>query len=180
MRVGFVCIIGLTLASLLEVPPSRSGKWGVVNITYQQAQPILEVLDGDLPAELKNRSPAELEAAWPGWVARHGQEIRARLIRGEEDTLVNFLTFGTSYTTQPRLTPVEFKGLRLNQVPSQLSPDSSPAATLFLIGSMTCCGAWRTQGITKDCFSLPSSWKSRAIILEKRTGFVLTCRSELA
>ncbi len=132
MRIGFFCIIGLALGSFLEVPPAHQGKWGVVNISYQQAQPILEVLDGDLPAELKNRSPAELEAAWPGWVTRHDQEIRARLIRGEEDTLVNFLTFGTSYTTQPRLTAAEFARLPLNQVPSQLSPGTSPAATLFL------------------------------------------------
>jgi SAM-dependent methyltransferase len=132
MRFGFVCIIGLALGSLLEAPPSRPGRWSVVNISYQQAQPILAVLDGDLPAELKNRSPAELEAAWPGWVTRHDQEIRARLMRGEEDTLVNFLTFGTSYTTQPRLTVVEFTRLPLNPVPSELSPDTSPAATLFL------------------------------------------------
>lgn len=132
MRFGFVCIIGLGLASLLEAPSFRSGRWDVVNTTYQQAQPIFEVLDGDLPPELKNRDPAEQEAAWSDWIARHGQEIRARLMRGEEDTLVNFLTFGTSYTKQPRLTVAEFTSLRLNPASSQLLPDTSPAAAIFL------------------------------------------------
>jgi len=132
MRIGFTCLIGLALLSLLEVASARPGMEHVVNITYQMAQPIFVALDNDLPAELKNQTPAEREAAWPGWVTRHDREMRARLMRGEEDTLVNFLTFGTSFTAQPRLTASQFASLPFDPVSSQLSPDTSPEATLFL------------------------------------------------
>jgi hypothetical protein len=96
------------------------------------AQPILEALGNDLPAELKNQSPAGREAAWPGWLTRHEQDMRARLLRGEEDTLVNFLTFGTSFTAQRRLTASEFARLPFDPVPSQLSPNTSPEAARLL------------------------------------------------
>ena len=111
--------------------PARSG--GVaVKISYRMAQPILDALDDDLPAELKNRSPAEQEAAWPLWVTRHEQELSARLTRGEEDTLVNFLTFGSSFTAQPRLAAIDFARLPLDQFPSQLSPDTPTETAVFL------------------------------------------------
>jgi SAM-dependent methyltransferase len=43
-----------------------------------------------------------MEAAWPAWIERRDREIRARLERGDEDTLVNWLLFGTSFTSRPR------------------------------------------------------------------------------
>ena len=132
MRIGFVCLVSLALILILEVAPARPSRGGVANISYPMVQPILAALGNDLPAELKNRSPAELEAAWPGWVTHHNQEIRARLMRGEEDTLVNFLTFGTSFTAQPQLTASEFASLPFGPVPSELSADASPQAALFL------------------------------------------------
>jgi hypothetical protein len=58
--------------------------------------------------------PADLRAAvrdwvseWPAWAARRKREIRARIERGEEDSLVNLLLFGTSFTALPRVTPEE-------------------------------------------------------------------------
>src|SRR6185369_3587177 len=38
------------------------------------------------------------------WVGRRDLEIRRRLIQGDEDSLVNVLLFGTSFTRQPRIT----------------------------------------------------------------------------
>ena len=73
-------------------------------VPYPDAQPILEALSDDLPAELKGKSPDELKAGWPGWIARRDADIRKRLIQGDEDSLVNFLLFGTSFTKQPRIT----------------------------------------------------------------------------
>jgi hypothetical protein len=73
-----------------------------------------------------------MAALWPDWVTRHDQETRARLMRGDEDTLVNFLVLGTSFTQQPRFTAEEFARLALEPVPSQLSPESSPEAILLL------------------------------------------------
>ena len=37
-----------------------------------------------------------------GWVERHDKEIRARLEQGDEDTIVNWMLFGTSFTARPR------------------------------------------------------------------------------
>ena len=73
------------------------------NISYLEAKPILETLREDLlPAELRAKTPAEIESAWPGWVLQHDAKIRARLERGDEDSIVNFLLFGVTFTKQPR------------------------------------------------------------------------------
>lgn len=93
-------------------------------ISYHDAQPILKALDEEVwPAELKDKDAAALPGAWPGWVARRDAEIRARLIQGDEDSLVNFLLFGTSYTRQPRATETELA--RLNQTEHQASAGTS-------------------------------------------------------
>ena len=57
---------------------------------------------GQLPPELNTLTPAQLEAAWPDWIARHDREVRARLEQGDEDTIVNWMLFGTSFTSRPR------------------------------------------------------------------------------
>ncbi len=80
-------------------------------LSYSEAQPILSALDEVLPAELKGKSPTELSAAWPNWIAHRDAEIRGRLAQGDEDSLVNFLLFGTSYTKRPRITAEELKQL---------------------------------------------------------------------
>jgi hypothetical protein len=74
----------------------------IANMPYDEARPILAALHDSLPAELKARSPAVLESFWPSWVQRRDAEIRARLEQGDEDSLVNFLLFGTTFTRQPR------------------------------------------------------------------------------
>lgn len=66
-------------------------------ISYSEAKPILERLAASLPAELAGKPSSELEAAWREWVSRRNLEIRARLERGDEDSIVNFLLFGTTY-----------------------------------------------------------------------------------
>jgi hypothetical protein len=73
-------------------------------IPYDDAQPILQALIEDLPRELQGKSSDEIRADWPAWVARRDAEIRRRLIQGDEDSLVNVLLFGTSFTRQPRIT----------------------------------------------------------------------------
>ncbi|WP_352432731.1 hypothetical protein [Pyrinomonas sp.] len=74
---------------------------------FSEAQPLLEALRETLPAELR-----DVEAkSWSDWLDRHDAETRARLQRGEEDTLVNLLLFGTSFTHQPRLTTAQLERL---------------------------------------------------------------------
>ena len=57
---------------------------------------------GKLPPELDTLTPQQMEAAWPGWIERHDRDIRARLEQGDEDTIVNWMLFGTSFTSRPR------------------------------------------------------------------------------
>ncbi len=80
-----------------------------VYLAYADAQPILAAMDEVLPKGLKGKSPAEQAALWPAWVEQHDRDIRTRLLRGDEDTLVNFLFFGISFTSQPRLAAGDFK-----------------------------------------------------------------------
>jgi hypothetical protein len=71
-------------------------------VRFSEVRPILAELAGNLPPELNKLIPTELEAAWPGWISRHDRDIRTRLEQGDEDTIVNWLLFGTSFTTRPR------------------------------------------------------------------------------
>ena len=91
------------------------------DIPYIDAKPILELLRENrlpaetkpilgprgeelLPAELRAKTSDELESAWPGWVSRQDAQIRARVERGDEDSIVNFLRFGVTFTKLPRST----------------------------------------------------------------------------
>jgi hypothetical protein len=49
---------------------------------------------------------------WPAWVAKRDAEIRGRLARGDEDSLVYLWLYGTSYTKQPRATAEYLGALR--------------------------------------------------------------------
>ena len=72
----------------------------VVYAPFDEVRAALTALVEILPGELKGQTdPA---AAWAAWAPRHDREIRARLERGDEDTIVNWLLFGTTYTSRPR------------------------------------------------------------------------------
>jgi len=81
---------------------AQIGASRVSNITYREAKPVIEAFHDALPPDLRALSQAEIEAAWPAWVAHRDAEIRARLVQGDEDSLINFLFFGTTFTRQPR------------------------------------------------------------------------------
>lgn len=66
---------------------------------FESARPVLDAFTAGLPRELVNPTPSK----WNAWNRRNDQAIRARLERGDLDTLVNFLLFGTSFTAQPRI-----------------------------------------------------------------------------
>jgi len=105
------CKYSLTVLSiLLLVAPSLSSqasKQKVVYLSYEEAQPVVSALDEILPAELKGKNSAELISTWPKWITHRDAEIRSRLALGDEDSLVNLLLFGTSYTKERRITPKE-------------------------------------------------------------------------
>jgi hypothetical protein len=93
--VPLLIITGGVLAAVAAVAPARF-------VRFSEARPILTELAGKLPPELNSLTETQLEAAWPGWIAAHDRDVRARLDRGDEDTLVNWMLFGTSFTPRPR------------------------------------------------------------------------------
>ncbi len=80
-------------------------------LTYADARPAILAYEEKLPPALRGKSGADREAAWPAWVSQHNTEIRSRLQRGDEDSLVNFWLYGTSFTKLPRATERELAAL---------------------------------------------------------------------
>ena len=64
--------------------------------------PVLERLAPELAALQSARPQSERDAAWLAWLSRRDADIRARLERGDEDSVLNLLLFGTSFTRLPR------------------------------------------------------------------------------
>jgi hypothetical protein len=113
------------LASLVLVagpPPEKVGY-----ITLAEAKPILEAMAEALPAGLSGQPPEKLESLWPAWVKSRDAEIRERLMGGDEDTIVNFLLFGTTFTHEPRLTSAQVRMLAGNSAEA----DGKEAAEKF-------------------------------------------------
>ena len=97
----FAVVAVLTATGLASALAQTAG--GTINIPFSDAKPIFDAVRSEvLPAELRGKTAAQLEAAWPSWVARRDAEIRARVEQGDEDSLVNLLLFGTTFTKQPR------------------------------------------------------------------------------
>lgn len=95
----FFCTI--CFAYLLGQNPKRKA----IYLSFKEAQPNLQTLAESLPDELKGLNEKQLSETWTRWVRKSDQDIRARLAQGDEDSLINFLLFGTSFTNQSRLTP---------------------------------------------------------------------------
>jgi hypothetical protein len=66
---------------------------------FESVKTVLDAFGAGLPRELANSTPSK----WNVWNRKNDQAIRARLELGDLDTLVNFLLFGTSFTSQPRI-----------------------------------------------------------------------------
>jgi hypothetical protein len=121
-----ICLAVAAAASQSQTKPAPD-RGGVSYISYEQARPVLEPMAEALPPELKTATPQQLPAVWSKWVARRDAEIRSRLALGNEDSLLNFLLFGTSFTQRPRITLRE-----LGQVgEKRLLSGGSPEAAAF-------------------------------------------------
>jgi SAM-dependent methyltransferase len=104
------------LLVLLGLGGLAAAESATVNIPFADGRPILDVLQPQLwPAELRGKTPAALESLWPEWVTREDAAIRARVQAGDEDSIVNFLLFGTSFTKQPRATETQLAGIVVRQ-----------------------------------------------------------------
>jgi hypothetical protein len=95
--VAFVVVWSLWSWPLAAQTPGRG------NIPYSDAKPIFDALRPDLvPPDLREKTPEEREAGWPDWVARRDADIRARIAEGDEDSIINFLLYGTAFTNKAR------------------------------------------------------------------------------
>jgi hypothetical protein len=70
----------------------------------EEVAPLLRAMRDTLPAGLAGLDESRLATAWPAWVRDRDRAVRQRLRRGDQDTVVNLLYFGTSFTSAPRLT----------------------------------------------------------------------------
>ena len=76
-------------------------------ITVEQAGPVLQAMSALLPPGIE-RTTAD---SWPAWVRKADREVRARLDRGEEDTLSNLVRFGVTFTKEYRIDDEYFRRL---------------------------------------------------------------------
>src|SRR5690606_16407767 len=70
-------------------------------ISFDDARPVFGALGASLPLEFRGRPLQVLRDEWDGWRERHDRDVRARLARGDEDSVVNFWLYGTSFTAHP-------------------------------------------------------------------------------
>lgn len=128
-RIFLLSIISLVLLAapdaVFHAQPRK-----VSYISYEEARPIIESLGEVLPAELRGATPRDLPSLWSNWVVRRDAEIRSRLVQGDEDSLINFLLFGSSFTRRPRITLSELAGTGEKHLLS--SGSNSPEAVAFL------------------------------------------------
>jgi hypothetical protein len=104
-----------------QSPTSR-----VSYISYEEAKPIIEQLKEVAPPELRNASKQDFTK----WVMQRDGQIRARLIRGDEDSLVNFMLFGTSFTRHSRITLSALA--QIANKPFESKADASPETASLL------------------------------------------------
>ena len=107
-RVATVALAAFAASSTALLAVRTAAAWQEANpvvaqarVTVEQASAVLDGLRAYLPAPLRGRSATEIQRLWPQWTEQHDREVRARLARGDEDSLVNFWLYGTSFTSHP-------------------------------------------------------------------------------
>lgn len=94
----------LPQSTACSVTPGNSANYKARDISFTEAQPVLQDFSDDLPPDLRGLTDAEARSRWPQYVHDHDSATRQRLLEGDEDSLVNLLLYGTSFTNQPRVT----------------------------------------------------------------------------
>ena len=80
-------------------------------ITWSEASRTIDRFEAALPQSLRDIPRSERPAKWPAWLASRRQELAARVAQGDVDSVVNLLLFGTSFTTEPRITSARLREL---------------------------------------------------------------------
>lgn len=95
---------GALLASFaLLALAERSHEVGVRYLRFEEVQETLQLnADSGLPG-----SDIQQSEAWDAWIRARDGEVRGRIDRGIEDSISNFILYGTSFTPLPRVESVE-------------------------------------------------------------------------
>jgi hypothetical protein len=93
-------VIGLMFCFATDVSAQSSG--GAQFLTLREAAPVVHAMEGNLPPALTASLPLSADT-WTNWVHDEDAAIRARLDRGQEDTLTNLLRFGVTFTKEYRI-----------------------------------------------------------------------------
>jgi hypothetical protein len=112
---GAIC---LTAALSFSIAAAQSSS--VRFISFDEAKPTLELLAHLRPPELAGLDNTELQMRWPGWISQHDAVIRSRVEGGDIDSVVNLVLYGTSFTSERRLTA--------RQLEEMLAAPARPAA----------------------------------------------------
>jgi hypothetical protein len=111
-RTRSAIVIGVASVALSVPVRSQPSPSVVAPIPFADAKPIFQVLREDLlPEAFRARTPLELEAMWTRWVETRDAAIRGRVVQGDEDSVINLLLFGTTFTKRPRPTDSELEAL---------------------------------------------------------------------
>ena len=98
-RVTRRILLTAVLGALLAAPQQAQTRF----TSFAEVRTVLSRLADVLPPELKLPNASDAERAWTPWVERQDRAIRSRLQRGDEETIVNWLLFGTTFTKLPRV-----------------------------------------------------------------------------
>jgi hypothetical protein len=120
-------LLAVIALALLQAAP--------VYVPYEDAAGLLVAFRDLRPA---GRSDLQISPDnWDAWVARRDADIRGRLARGDEDSLVYLWLYGTSFTKQPRATgeqiaalndPAKAEALLIDRLEDLVSAMASTAA----------------------------------------------------
>jgi hypothetical protein len=92
-------------APSVGAPSAPGDRTRAIAIPYRDVKAIADVLRPDLlPEPLAAARAADAESAWSEWVVGHDRDIRARVARGDDDSVLNLVFYGTTFTRLPRVT----------------------------------------------------------------------------
>jgi len=112
----------LTAAALGASPQTTTVE--ARRLALAEARPVIEAYANALPEVLPVEATRDPKA-WSKYIEQREKDLQARLEQGDLDTLANLLLFGTSFTTEPVLTPA-----RLQQIAAQTQGTSKEAGSV--------------------------------------------------
>jgi hypothetical protein len=96
------CLVAM-LALLLCLPALGETQGAVRYLRFDEVEETLRLqADSGLPG-----SDIQGPAVWDAWIRERDSKVRARVDRGTQDSISNFILYGTSFTSLPRVESVE-------------------------------------------------------------------------